>query len=136
MLKISMFMLCDSIAPGTPIPQLIGPQAVLRPSFIPGNFSFGLAAAVTGINVLQPHTFSFSISNPQKKIVQHSPSQQLPIELNIEKNPLPEKYQGIMVAMDIRNLLIEEEGEYIFTIYIDDENASYSFPIYKKYSHE
>ncbi len=41
-----------------------------------------------------------------------------------------------MVAMDIRNLLIEEEGEYIFTIYIDDENASYSFPIYKKYSHE
>ena len=133
MLEISMFMLCDSIIINPQGPQLISPQAILRPSFIPGNFSFGLSAAITGIKTSIPHSFYFHIKNPKGKIIHQSPVQNIPVDANIASDDIPEKYQGIVMAIDVRNLPLEEEGEYQFSIIVDNsDTASHSFPIYKK----
>ena len=56
MAKLTAFMLCDSIS-AIPVPeggvlqQLVSPQIALRPQFIPGNFSFGVAVGVQGVNL-------------------------------------------------------------------------------------
>ena len=109
MAKLFSFTICDSInnlpASGGTVPMLIAPQIALRPQFVPGNFSFGLAIGMSETD--------------------------LPI---ISKgDTLPQKYQGFMMCVDIRNLVIPCEGEYIFTFYLNGECvAKQSVPIFKR----
>ena len=34
---------------------------------------------------------------------------------------MPAEYQGFLMNMDIRNLVLRENGEYLFCIYVNDE---------------
>ena len=46
--KITSFTICESIANMGPAPALVAPQTILRPQFIPGSFSFGIAVGISG----------------------------------------------------------------------------------------
>lgn len=126
MAKLTAFMLCDSIN-AIPVPtggvlqQLVSPQVALRPQFIPGNFSFGIAVGVQGVNLHVTNRIRFTISDPHGEIIQDSGVSEFPPVPEDVQEILPAEYQGFMMNMDIRNLVLRENGEYLFCIYVNDE---------------
>lgn len=129
-----MFMICDAVNSATPnpninIPQLSGPQVVLRPKFIPGNFSFGIAAGVIGVDLSTNNDVRFTISSPDGTIIQDSGSASFPALAN--EDTLPSEYQGFMLTLDVRNLVIEKEGIYKFRLWINGEEiGAHDIPIF------
>ncbi len=137
MAKLFSFTICDSInnlpASGGTVPMLIAPQIALRPQFVPGNFSFGLAIGMSEIDLHISNKLKLVIQSPDGNVIHDSGETDLPI---ISKgDTLPQKYQGFMMCVDIRNLVIPCEGEYIFTFYLNGECvAKQSVPIFKRVS--
>lgn len=131
-------MLCDSIN-NIPVPaggvlqQLISPQVALRPQFIPGNFSFGVAVGVQGINLHITNRIRFTISDPLGKVIYDSGVSEFPPFPEDVPETMPEEYQGFLMNMDIRNLVIHENGEYLFSIYVNDELVgTQSVPVFQR----
>lgn len=138
MAKITVFMLCDSIN-NIPIPsggvlqQLVSPQLVLRPQFVPGTFSFGIAVGIQGVNLHIINRVRFTISDSHGEIVQDSGISEFPPIPEDVPETMPGEHQGFLMNMDIRNLVVHENGEYIFSIYINDELiGTQSVPIYQR----
>ena len=134
--ELVSFMICDTInnIPGSNdsiVQTLVAPQIAVRPQFVPGNFSFGVALGVSGIDLEMENTVKFIVEDPEGKVIQDSGISKLPIVP--EKDTLPKKYQGFLLSMDIRNLVIEKEGCFIFKIYINNELiGSKEIPVYKR----
>ncbi len=132
--ELTMFTVCESVGnvspqPGVNIPQLMGPQTVLRPMFIPGSFSFGVSAGVIGINLKQSNSVKFTIKTPTGQIVQASENAVFPPIF--EDDSLPQEYQGFMLTLDVRNMVVEEQGNYSFELFINDESVgSRAIPIF------
>ena len=130
-------MLCDSINT-VPVPeggilqQLISPQAILRPQFIPGNFSFGIAVGIQGVDLQITNRIRFTITDPNGEVVQDSSTEVSPMPENI-KETMPKEYQGFLMNTDIRNLVIRESGEYLFSIFINNELVgTQSVPVFQR----
>lgn len=123
-MKVTTFMLCDAITnvnlpQGTVVPQLTLPKTVLRPQFIPSAFSFGLVVGVEGIDLQKDHKMKFKITDPDGNVIQESGDNDLPALP--EDDSLPKEYQGYTLSIDIRNLIINKAGLYIFSLSINDE---------------
>lgn len=124
MAKLVSFVICDSInnIPATPVgmvPSLVAPQIAIRPQFIPGNFSFGIAIGISGIDLQTVNKMRFTITDPKGTIIQDSGDSELPVVP--AKDSMPDEYQGFMMCMDIRNLVIASEGEFLFSFYVNEE---------------
>lgn len=135
MAKLFSFTICDSInnlpVPGGAVPMLIAPQIALRPQFIPGSFSFGLAIGMSGIDLHISNKMRIVIQSPNGDSIYDSGENNLP--LTSKEDTLPQKYQGFMMCLDIRNLVIRCEGEYVFTFYLNGECvANQPVPVFKK----
>lgn len=138
MARITTFMLCDSICT-SPVPsggvlhQLVSPQMVLRPEFVPGNFSFGIAVGVQGVDLRIANQVRFTISSPSGELVQDSGVSEFPPVPTQIPESMPKEYQGFLMNTDIRNLPVRENGEYIFAVYINDELiGEQSIPIFQR----
>jgi len=134
MAKIATFMLCDAInhisTEKGPVPQLIAPQFILTPMFIPSNFSFGVSIGISGLDLRQVNTVKFAIKTPQKTIVKESEAFSIPA--STENNILPQEQHGITLNIDVRNLKVEEEGIYSIIIFINGEAiGEKEIPIYR-----
>lgn len=136
MAKIVSFVVCDSInniptlQAGT-VASLVAPQIALRPQFVPGNFSFGIAVGIADINLQEENKMRFTISDPAGNVVQDSSESELP-KIPVH-DTLPKEYQGFMINMDIRNLVIQSEGAYKFSFYINGSCiGEREVPIYKR----
>lgn len=134
--RITSFVVCDSIAPfpTSPeknIPSLVAPQIALRPQFIPGNFSFGLAVGISGLDLHVENKVRFTVASPEGNIIHDTGETTLkPIPV---QDTLPAQYQGFMMTMDIRNLVIKTEGEYKFAVYVGGKSVGENIiPIYKR----
>lgn len=135
MAKLFSFTICDSInnqlTPEGSVSTLIAPQIALRPQFVPGNFSFGVAIGMSEINLHISNKLNLVIKSPDGIVIHDSAEIELPIVS--KEDTLPQKYQGFMICVDIRNLAIPCEGEYVFTLNLNgDHVASQSVPIFKK----
>lgn len=122
---LTTFTVCESVGnfapqPNVNIPQLNGPQAVLRPYFIPSSFSFGISAGVIGVDSKKSNSVRFLIKNPEGIIIQDSGESMFPALS--EDDSLPNDYQGFVLTLDIRNLIIEEQGVYVFELFVNDES--------------
>lgn len=138
MAKLTAFMLCDSIS-AIPVPeggvlqQLVSPQIALRPQFIPGNFSFGVAVGVQGVNLHITNRIRFTISDSQGNVIQDSGISEFPPLPENTPETMPAEYQGFLMNMDIRNLVIHKDGEYLFSLYVNDELVgTQSIPIFQR----
>ena len=138
MAKVTMFMLCDSVnnvpGPQGAISHLVSPQLVLRPVFIPGNFSFGISIGVQDLDIKKPIKLGFTIAAPDGKVLQRGDDAEIP-PMNLE-DTLPPEQQGLMLNLDIRNLVIHEEGVYKFTLRVNgDPLETQMIPIYRGINH-
>lgn len=138
MAKVTMFMLCDTVnnipGPKGQIPHLVAPQVVLRPMFIPGNFSFGIAIGVRGLNLQQPTKLKFTITAPDGTVLQDSDETEIPaIGMG---DTLPIEHQGFMMNLDIRNLVVQEEGLYKISLCVNGESLEeQEIPIFRGVNH-
>lgn len=134
MAKLTMFMLCDQIKNNTSeadVSELVAPQVVLRPQFIPGALSFGIGIGVRDVDLKKESKISFTISDPDGVVIQDSGSNTFPA-INYT-DTIPAEYQGLLLNMDIRNMVIQSEGVYMLALYINGEVAgTHEIPIFKK----
>lgn len=136
MAKLVSFVVCESINNmPTPnmgvVPHIVAPQLALRPQFIPGNFSFGILVGIADMNLRTTNKMKFTITSPDGTVIQDSGENELPIIP--KEDVLPQKYQGFMMCMDIRNLVIACEGEYSFSFYLNGECiGTQNIPVYKR----
>jgi len=113
-----------------PTPHLVAPQVVLRPAFIPSNFSFGVTFGIRGVDITNHIMLRFFISSPSGTIVHDSGDTELPVVG--KKDTLPAEYQGLVVNLDLRNIVIKEEGIYSLVVYINGEELTHQeIPIFK-----
>ena len=46
---------------------------------------------------------------------------------------MPSEFQGFVMSIDVRNLMITAEGKYLFTLYIDGELiGSHEIPVFMR----
>lgn len=134
MAKLTMFTLCDSVnnipGPQGMVTHLVSPQVVLRPLFIPGNFSFGIAVGVRGLDLKEPIKLNFSIISPDGEVIQNSGDTELPAMPR--EDTLPPEHQGIMLNLDIRNMVVKSDGVYKFFLNVNGESLEgQEIPIFR-----
>lgn len=140
MAKISFFMICETInnvlAPtGSTVPQLTNPFCVVRPEYIPGNYTFGIAVGVSGVNISEQNNMGFIIADPNNIVIQETPAFPLPIA-PIDDN-LPKDQQGFLLSFEARNLPLSVEGVYKITFYINGEAiGTEEIPIFPRKKHD
>lgn len=133
--KIVSFMLCDSINnssnSSTSAPHLVAPQIVLRPHFVPGNFSFGIAVGIGGMDLTRENSIKFLIKSPDDILLQDSGESNLAPVPELENDNIPKEYQGFQANIDIRNLPVEKPGDYKFILYVNGSSiGEKKIPIY------
>lgn len=135
MVKLFSFTICDSIntmqvSVGT-VSMIVAPQIALRPQFVPGNYSFGLAIGISGLELKMTNRVKIVITSPEGSVVHDSGEIDLPIVS--DDDTLPHEYQGFMMCADIRNMGVPCEGEYCFAFYLNGTFvADKSVPIYRR----
>ncbi len=135
--KLVNFMICDTInnvvdANGRNTTNLVNPLMVLRPQVIPSGYSFGISFGVADIDLNKVNKLGFSITNPNGDIVEELAEADFPAAIPVDSN-LPSKYQGLTISIDIRNMMISVEGEYVFTVFINGEKIEeIIIPAYKR----
>lgn len=135
MIKVTTFMLCDAInnvtlPNGSVVPQLSAPTAILRPQFIPGSFSFGVAIGLLGVNIHQENKIKFAIVDPDGVTIQNSGESSIPAFT--DEDNLPADWQGFAMSIDVRNLVIQKSGIYTLKFYINDEEVcAKEFPVFE-----
>lgn len=136
MAKIVTFMICDAInnipsPSGEMIPQLVAPQIAVRPQFIPGNYSFSISVGVRDVDLKRVNQIRFTITSPTGVILQDSGNSDFPPTGKPDIIPL--EFQGFTLSMDVRNIVIHEEGLYTFSLYINDiVIGTQEIPIFKR----
>lgn len=133
MAEITSFMLCTAIEKNdsSGLPILFNPLLELTPKYIPGQYSFGLCAGITGIDVFAEHKLNFYILTPDRKNITQGEESVLNIPSEAQ-NP-ERKNQGIMLTTQLSNLEITCEGNYILQIIVDGEVAAeHTFPVVRK----
>lgn len=134
-------MICDTMnnvpmpggSVGLNILNIVNPQLLLTPTYIPGNFSFCVVVGVQDVKPADSSTntikLKFELLTPKGKLLQQSAAD-LPMS---NTQNIPEQYQGFLMSFDLRNLPIEEEGAYVLKLYVDDVLiGDKEIPIFKK----
>lgn len=131
MAKITTFLYCDSIenimTPSGPKLTISNPLQVFTPAFIPGNFSFGILLGIIDFDTNLKHTF--------RLLFKHTDSQEVVFDTGIiefpiqNKSKLPKHLDGTMVNLDLRNVVIKDQGEYFTEVIFDDEKIG-EYPIW------
>lgn len=136
MAKMVSFVVCDAINNVLPdgetnVPALISPQITLRPQFIPGNFSFGISVGVAGVDLRKENRVRMTISDPKENLIQVLGDNELPKAPDEDTMPL--EFQGFTLIIDVRNLPIQCEGEYIFSLFLNGERiGTQKIPVFKR----
>lgn len=106
---------------GGVIQQLIGPLIVLRPKYIPSEYSFSIALGINDLDKKTDNRLRISITSPSGRQVLDTGYVDLP-DLPVD-SPLPVKYQGFSLTLPIQNATLDQEGLYKMTVHInEDEN--------------
>lgn len=122
--KVSVFMYSESAQP-EPTPQgnklrIMNPQHILRPMFIPGQFSFAITFGILDFDVTLSHNIKYTFSSPDGTIlVDTGDSIQLPPIDNAALNELSVDMRGFITSLDFKNVVFATEGEYKSEIFFD-----------------
>lgn len=132
MLRVSTFMYSeDSIAeptPQGPRTNLVNPQLVFRPMFIPSLFSFAITFGVAGFDPSLEHKMRFMFISPEGEALLDT---EFDLPKSDEKPELPIEQRGIMMNMNLRNVPFKSEGIYDSEVFMNGGSLG-KFPIYVK----
>lgn len=130
---ISSFMFSDETQNVQTQPQsaslhLINPLNVIRPHFVPGSYTFAMSFGILRLLLTQSHNLQIIMKSPSGKISLDTGviyiSQPAPVE-----DDLPLEAHGMMFNFNFRNVPFEENGEYLTTIIIDEQEIG-EYPLF------
>ena len=121
MAYISSFTYCDTIqtipTPNGPRQNIITPLQVLMPVNIPSNYSFSIACNIMGLDLTKEHDIKLNFISPSGEVNDRSVTAK--IKINDGNLPVSKKIPGIQFNIDMRNIVLSEEGLHTTVIYVD-----------------
>lgn len=117
---VSSFIYCDTVQPQiTPAGlqyQILNPLQVLSPVAIPGNFSFSIACNISDFAIEQNHSVEISFKDPKGNLIGNP----IKVEFGVEQlDQTKGKVNGLQVNLDMRNVVLKEEGVYTTEVAFD-----------------
>lgn len=135
MAKVKLFMFSEAIHPelsadGKLIQTMKNPIPVLRPQFIPSNYSFGLAFSIQELDIHADNHLRITIYDPSINLIYDSNDTSIK---SSDLDTLPTEQQGFMICADFRNVILKEEGIYLIKIILNGESIyEHDLPVYVK----
>ncbi|MCI9271828.1 MAG: hypothetical protein HFH11_11915 [Dorea sp.] len=133
--KVTTFLYClgttNMEGDSAPI-NAMGVLQILTPEFIPSTFSFSIILGIRGIDNSCNHVLDiiFKDSNGNSLVEARNISV-LSEQFKSGNLDLPKEQRGIMLGMDMRNVIIKQEGVYYTEIFFDGKRLG-AFDIYAK----
>lgn len=132
--RISTFVYSeDSISHNTSQGQqmnIVNPQHVLRPMFVPSMFSFAVTFGIVDLDTKKEHKARYLLWGPEEgEPIVDSGEFNLPVP--DEPSDLPMEASGYMMNMNFRNVPFKKEGFYTSEIVFDGQELG-KFPVYVK----
>lgn len=133
--RVSTFIYClgttNLEGKDSPI-NAMGVVPVLTPEFIPSMFSFSIVLGVYGLDEQYSHLLDIVFKDSDGNTLVKADKIQVSAEqLQAVGDELPEDYKGLMIGMDLRNVVIRKEGVYFTEVYLDGKKLGV-FDIYAK----
>ena len=133
--KVSTFIYClgTTNLEGKDAPiNAMGVLPVLTPEFIPSMFSFSIVLGMRGIDDTSNHLLDIIFKDCEGNVLVEAREIQITLEqLQAKGSQLPEEYRGLMIGMDLRNVVIKKEGVYSTEVSLDGKKLGV-FDIYTK----
>lgn len=133
--KVTTFLYClgttNMDGKGAPL-NVMGILPFLSPEFIPSTFSFSIVMGLRGIDETCNHSMSIVFKAPNGEELVEAKNIVIPVEQWMDGDKaLPKAYNGLMLGMDLRNVIIRQEGVYWTEVIFDGEKLG-DFDIYVK----
>ncbi|WP_404988082.1 hypothetical protein [Clostridium culturomicium] len=123
MTTLKSFIYCEgidtNITPNGPKPSLVSPLAALTPMFIPSMYSFSIFMSIQHDELNCNNSFRIVFRKKDSDLLIVDSGSQLLPPLDHESD-LPKEARGFMINMDLKNVVIKEEGMHICEVYIND----------------
>lgn len=93
----------------------------LTPPFIPGAFSFSILFSINGIDLTKNVVVRIEFLDPDGKELANTGDIQFPPAPKMEGPELPDEVKGLMMSLDLQNIVFEKEGYYESVVYCDGQ---------------
>ncbi len=121
--KIVSFMLSaitnnvPNVTGGT-VQQLTGPIIVLRPRYIPGEYSFAITLGINDVDLSVDNNLRLAITSPSGTSVFEINDGVL--QATGKDSVLPKAFQGFVISLPLLNIEFKEEGIYHLSVCMND----------------
>ena len=133
--RVSTFIYClgttNMEGKDSPI-NAMGVLPILSPEFIPSTFSFSIVVGITGIDDSCSHSIDIIFKDSNGDRLVEAVGVPIPAEqLQADDTTLPKEYRGLMLGLDLRNVIIRHEGVYYTEVSFDGKKLG-EFDIYAR----
>lgn len=115
----------------------MGVLSTLNPEYIPSTFSFSIILGIRGIDITSNHKLTLIFKEAIDEGENLVEAKDIPIlaeQLQKADSNLPVDQRGIILGMDLRNVVFKQEGNYCTEVILDEEKLGV-FDIYAKAKH-
>lgn len=131
MAKLSTFIYClntEKIVAPDGKGESVNAHGILSnitPEFIPGSYSFSIIFTLLGIDVSKSNLIriQFGSTNGEENLVDTGDISLPPHEVANDYG-FPKEYRGLTMSMDIRNVVLKNEGLYNTVVTVNGESFS------------
>lgn len=110
--------------------NIINPQNIIRPAFVPGSYSFSVSIGLLSVDPEREHTLQFKLISKNAENVIDTGVIQLPKGIEFD-NTLPKEANGFMFNMNFRNVPFRHSGTYTGSVLFDNETlGNYPLVVY------
>lgn len=136
--KVTTFIYClgttNMEGKNAPI-NAMGVLQALTPEFIPSTFSFSIIVGIKGMDISSNHILDIIFKDSSGgNLVEAKNISILGEQLQDGDLDLPNDQRGIMIGLDLRNVVLKQEGNYSTEVILDGERLGV-FEIYAKAKH-
>lgn len=135
--RIATFIYSDnsqlSINNNSQVLTITNPMLIFKPTFIPSTFSFAVTIGILGADESTPHVLRYIFKKKDsEELIINTGDMQFPARnTDTDSAQVPHEYNGFLVNLDFRNVVLKSEGEYVSQVYLDTIHLG-DFPIYVK----
>lgn len=110
----------------------MGVLSILTPEYIPSMFSFSIIMGIRGIDDTCNHSLDIIFKDPLKHPLVEAKNVLISSEqLRTGDLTLPDEFKGLVLGMDLRNVILKQEGVYWTEVKLDGKLMG-DFDIYVK----
>ena len=127
MAKVVTITYCEGIESNGGKNSIVNPLPILRPMYVPGMYSFGISVGIVDFNRYDEHTIRIVFRNSESK-QEVINTDILPLPQEAVNTSIPDDLQNIVLNMEFKNAVFDQEGTYETVVYFDEEEIG-AYPI-------